>query len=211
MNNNDSSVWRPALNLAMVGFVTSLLLATINYFTAPLRLRNEKLAEENAREAVLPGQSSGEITELKGWFFRRLPNDKIGYVLPVIQRGYDGNIFMILGVDERFAVVDFKILKDRETPGLGSKAKEDFFRKQFVGRQFRCLELTKVNEPGKIQAITGATITSRAVMMGLKREMERLEHMAKQGFSNVPVMSQVIDDASASSCTACHTKKGKHE
>ncbi|MEO0085277.1 MAG: FMN-binding protein, partial [candidate division WOR-3 bacterium] len=57
------------------------------------------------------------------------------------------------------------------TPGLGLKATDESFLSQFVGKTAAETRLTR--EGGTIDAITGATITSRAVTDGIREAMER--------------------------------------
>ena len=87
----------------------------------------------------------------------------VGYVVPTKTRGYEGHIEMMLGVDTSLAITEFKLVKHRETPGLGAKAVEQQFHDRFKGRTLGQLEVSKKAEAGKILAITGATITSRAI------------------------------------------------
>ena len=70
--------------------------------------------------------------------------------------------------------MDYKILQANETPGLGDKAKDDKFRKQFEGKPAQQLEVVKVPTDKNIQALTGATITSKAVTKGIKEAVEEV-------------------------------------
>ncbi len=185
---DEAGILRIALNLGAAGMLAGVILATVNYFTQPIRLENERIAQENARKTVLPAAETFQVIEgLNGWFYGLdAKGNSVGYVLPVVQRGYDGNIHMTLGVDKAFSVVDYKILKDRETPGLGAKAKEPFFRERFKGKTKDQLDVDKVPVEGKILAITGATITSRAIANGIKSNLETLEKLASEDFKNIP-------------------------
>ena len=110
----------------------------------------------------------------------------VGYVMPVTTRGYDGKIEMVLGVDADLAITDFRILKHSETPGLGAKAVDEAFRSRFRGRKLGQLEVTKSPDPKKVLAITGATITSRAVASALDKRLARVAELAKNGFNDIP-------------------------
>jgi len=65
----------------------------------------------------------------------------------------------------------------KETPGLGLKATEEWFRNQFRGKTAAELRLTK--EGGTIEAITGATITSRAVIDALAEGLTNYQELLK--------------------------------
>ena len=116
----------------------------------------------------------------------------VGYVLPVSTRGYEGHIEMMLGIDPSLAIVDFQIVKHRETPGLGAKAVEDKFRARFRGHTVDQLEVAKSPEPGKILAITGATITSRAIAVAFQKRLGQLAELAANDFREIP--AEVIEE-----------------
>lgn len=187
MNDNTIKCDKPekilyiTLNLVMITLISGCILAIINYFTQPIRIQNEEKAKLEARRLVLPRAEMFEnLRDQHDWFIGKLANGSIiGYVILIKQKGFDGTIQMVAGVDTKFQIVDYKILSDKETPGLGAKAKEDWFRTRFKGKNENELEISKNQELGKIQAITGATITSRAISNGLKRELLKLKNMVK--------------------------------
>ena len=66
------------------------------------------------------------------------------------------------------------MLEHNETPGLGDNASKPKFRDQFKGKKIDSLEVTKEHSDTKhIQAMTGATISSRAVTRGVKEAVEK--------------------------------------
>ena len=80
---------------------------------------------------------------------------------------------MLVAVTADKKVIDFTILEHNETPGLGDNAQKPAFRQQFAGKGEELLEVTK--DPANkdnIQAMTGATISSRAVVRGVKQAVE---------------------------------------
>jgi len=188
----SDSIFKIGINLAIIGLVAGAILSVVNYFTQPIREANEVRAREMARKTVLPKAASFTAIEgLDSWFYGvDADGQTVGYIVPVLQRGYDGNIVMTLGVDKQFKVVRYKVLKDRETPGLGAKMKEDWFIKQFTGRGKDNLKVSKVKVPGKVTAITGATITSKAVAAGIKAHIEVLEELAGSDFKTIPAALQ---------------------
>ena len=171
-----TTVFAIASNLMAAGLVAGLILATINHFTQPIRERNEALMKEQARKDVLPAAASFIEIEGKAEWFRGVDaqGKTVGFVLPVTTRGYEGHIEMLLGVDASLAITDFRLIKHRETPGLGAKAVEDDFRARFKGRHVGELEVSKNPDPKKVLAITGATITSRAIANAFDAQMKQL-------------------------------------
>ena len=90
-----------------------------------------------------------------------------GFVLPAFGPGLWGEIAVVVGFEQdlnRLTGVDF--IKQNETPGLGARISEDWFRLQFRGKTgpfSRVPEGTETDDPREFDAITGATITSTAV------------------------------------------------
>ena len=76
--------------------------------------------------------------------------------------GYGGDVELMVGFRaDKKTVVCYKTLKATETPGLGMKLKEPAFAGQFAGKDGSALKVAK--DGGTVEAITAATITSRAV------------------------------------------------
>lgn len=96
----------------------------------------------------------------------------IGAGIPVNTVGYGGKVKMLVGVDSSGKVINFQILEQNETPGLGAKITRQDFIRQFKGKNKEEIALT-IDDPGegKIEAITAATISSRAVVKGIKEAL----------------------------------------
>jgi len=90
------------------------------------------------------------------------PTD-IGYIVEGFGKGYSSYIHLLTSVDKNFIVQKISVLAHGETPGLGDEIEKEYFKSQFKGRSIDNLEVIKGETPDKIQAITGATISSRAV------------------------------------------------
>ena len=82
---------------------------------------------------------------------------------------------MLVAVTTDGKVIDYNILTSNETPGLGDNAAKEPFRSQFKGKQAE--DLTVVKDPSNkedIQAMTGATISSKAVTKAVKEAVEEV-------------------------------------
>ncbi|MBN2135951.1 MAG: RnfABCDGE type electron transport complex subunit G [Acidobacteria bacterium] len=95
-------------------------------------------------------------------------NEIVGYAIKNISGiGFGGDIGFMIGIDIDGKINDIYILSMAETPGLGTKIDEPGFKGQFPGKSMATgatLEITKDNsQSGDIVAITGATISSRAM------------------------------------------------
>lgn len=165
-----------ALRLALVCVIASGVLAAVYKGTAG-RISANKAAEKMQRlKWVLPGCDSIETSSRDGIeFYIGKKDDMVyGYAVETHALGYSGPIRMLVGMDTDGKITDFSILSHKETPGLGAKAKEPFFQKQFKGLDVEHLKLKKDFPDGTIDALTAATITSRAVTDGLKEGLEKI-------------------------------------
>lgn len=90
------------------------------------------------------------------------PQD-IGYIVEGFGKGYSSYIHILASVDRDFILKKISVLGHGETPGLGDEIEKDYFLNQFEGKTVDTLVVIKGETPDKIQAITGATISTRAV------------------------------------------------
>ena len=167
-------VLRLALILLAITAVVAALLAFVNSVTAPVieKLNAEKT--QQAIEAVLPGGGdSVDFTAASG-LVSVVYKGEAGYAVQVAPAGFDGPITMMVGVDFDGNVLGISIIKHTETAGLGAVAAAttsagEAFRGGFVG-QSGAVSVTK--DGGQIDAITCATITSRAVCAGVNAALD---------------------------------------
>ncbi len=98
-----------------------------------------------------------------------------GYLFTVKSSGYGGPITMMIGISTEGKVEGVKILAHTETPGLGSNAEKPKFKDQFKGKSAE-KELTVGSD---IQAMTGSTITSKAVTSGVNSAIKFYNNQLK--------------------------------
>ena len=101
--------------------------------------------------------------------------NKMGYVINVTSHeGYVGDISISMGIDDQGTVKGIEILKISETAGLGMKAKEDSFKGQFKDKNVTQFSYTKSGASAdfEIDAISGATITTKAVTNAVNAGLE---------------------------------------
>lgn len=116
------------------------------------------------------GVSEEEMKALPG-IYKGLTdsNDLAGYAFIAEGAGFADKIRLVIAVDPSFTrYMGYKVLFSNETPGFGDKIKNDFYASQYVGAPIERLELTKAGDntviDSRIVAITGATVTSEAVV-----------------------------------------------
>lgn len=158
-----SYILKLTLTLFLITAVVAGLLGLVNYITA------DKIAEGNAQKTaaakseVLPADSYEEIAEFDSCdnIVRGLWRaGDAGYVAECVVGGSQGEIDLMVGIRADGTVSGVSIVKQTETAGLGANAVKPEFRDQFIGKSGDIL-VTK--DGGEIEALTGATITSRAV------------------------------------------------
>lgn len=178
-HEQNDSIFKVGINLTLACLLSSAVIAGTYAFTAPVAAKSQIELDNKARkELVADAQEFKAIEGKKGWFAALKDGKVIAYVVPAESRGYAGAINMLAAVSADGKVIDYRILKYNETPGLGDKAEKPAFRKQFAGKTADVLEVVKVPTEKNIQALTGATITSRAVTKGIKEAAEEVTAFA---------------------------------
>jgi electron transport complex protein RnfG len=86
--------------------------------------------------------------------------------------GYGGDIKLVVGIDIDGRIRDYVILSHAETPGLGTKACESPFKDQFKGQSLESMKFQVKKDGGDIEAVTGATISSRAITSVLAESLK---------------------------------------
>jgi electron transport complex protein RnfG len=96
-------------------------------------------------------------------------NEVIGYSFVTIGKGYGGNIRILISLEADFDIKKISIITQTETPGLGDRILSPAFTDMFMGLKAEDVALAK--DGGKIDAITGATVSSRAVVLAVRETM----------------------------------------
>ena len=166
-------VLRLALTLLAITAVVAVALAGVNMITEPaIEALNAQKTQE-AIELVLPG--GGEAIEFPETdLVSKVYASDAGYAVEVTPGGFDNTITMMVGVDTEGKVMGISIISHTETAGLGAVAAAgtpagEAFRAEFVGAS-GSVAVTK--DGGEVEAITGATITSRAICAGVNAALE---------------------------------------
>jgi electron transport complex protein RnfG len=97
-----------------------------------------------------------------------------GYIVETYGKGYSSYINVLVAVGMDFKVRKINVLHHGETPGLGDEIELAWFKDKFKGKDAEHLEVIKGETEDKIQAITGATISTRAVTNGVRDGVEML-------------------------------------
>ena len=179
MKQNESIVMyvlRLAGTLLLITAVVAAALAGVNAVTAPVIAELNAAATQEAISAVLPGGFDSEVADYADatGLVSKVYQGANGYAVEVGPSGFDNTITMMVGVDNEGKVLGISIVSHTETAGLGAVADADTpkgiaFRDQFVGAS-GSVSVTK--DGGTMDAITGATITSRAICVGVNAALD---------------------------------------
>ncbi len=208
-NKSDISVMlKEAGILFAITLLSGLVLGFVYELTKePIRLQQEKAIQE-ACAAVFPETESLGITfealeavpgialteELAasgveiGAAYDAVTSDgtRCGYVVEATSKeGYGGSIVLYVGVSNDGTVSGVSILEIAETPGLGMKA-EDELIPQFAQVQTDAFTYTKSgsNSDNEIDAISGATVTTKAVVNAVNGALDYAAELMQGGGSN---------------------------
>ena len=173
---NVKFILRLGLTLFIITAIVAACLAAVNSITAPEIARLQEEKTQKAIETVLPGGYDEMITDYADatGLVSKVYKGENGYALEVTPGGFDNTITMMVGVDFEGKVLGISVISHTETAGLGAVAAAkttagEAFRSQFVG-QSGSVAVTK--DGGAMDAITGATITSRAICAGINAALD---------------------------------------
>ena len=174
-------VLRLALTLLVITSVVAAALAGVNSITEPIIAALNETKTQQAIEAVLPGGYDEQLSDFdnQGGLVSKIYKGANGYALEVLPSGFDNTITMMVGVDFEGKVLGISVVSHTETAGLGAVAAAgtpagENFRGQFVGAS-GSVSVTK--DGGTMDAITGATITSRAICVGVNAALDCVANM----------------------------------
>ena len=171
------------LPVILITCAAGAALALVDSVTAGPIAASKKAEKAEALAAVMPAFANDPTT-------RRLDREASG--LPLVfyaglddggnvtgwgvesatETGYSGYLSVVFGIDNAGKVQSVKVLEQRETPGLGTKAAEPDFLDQYQGQAMNSFDFRVEKDGGKVEAISGATISSRAVSVCVEQGLQ---------------------------------------
>ncbi|MCM8780293.1 MAG: RnfABCDGE type electron transport complex subunit G [Candidatus Omnitrophica bacterium] len=162
-------ILKSGFTLLIICLISSGLVSFVYGLTKERISKQIKSQEEKVLKMILVDaarveeKTAGNLTYYIGYDM----NDReLGRAFIVKTRGYGGDITICAGLDKKGNITSVKILSHTETPGLGSKIADANFLDKFNNR--------KAQDLGAYDAITGATISSTAVINAVKARAEEL-------------------------------------
>lgn len=186
MAKTESTFKNMVMSLSLISLVASACLGFVYEFTKePIELSNLN-KKVDAIKKVVPEFNNNPFNEMF-----RLPtgegdsldiypakNDSLiaGYAVSTYtNKGFSGNISLMAGFKPDGTIVNITILAHKETPGLGTKMAEPKFKDQFTGKNPADFNLKVRKDGGPVDAITAATISSRAFCDAVQRAYNTLQ------------------------------------
>ena len=126
--------------------------------------------------------SALEDVEIPFYLAHDADNNFIGAAVETFtNKGFSGNISLMVGILADGTLKNISVLQHAETPGLGSKMTEPTFKDQFNGKKADSFNIKVKKDGGDVDAITAATISSRAFCDAVNRALLTFENN-KGGF-----------------------------
>ena len=153
-------------------------------------------ANDEARKEVLPDADAFEIlddnafSEIKSngkynfvteIYTAKAGGNVVGYAVKAVPKGFGGTIDVVVGIGTDGIIQGIKVGNNTETPGLGKNSATPKFQNQFKGKAWdNTINVIKSGTPkdNEIAAVSGATITSRAVTDGVNQALEAAKKLS---------------------------------
>ena len=182
-----NTIAKDTVRITLITLVAGFALGLVNEITKePIAQQEAKAKAEACKAVFADADDFAAIEDLSGAadalesagltgkadvneaYEAKKGGETVGYVITVTDHeGYGGDIQFSVGVSTDDTLTGISILSIGETAGLGMKAKNADFQEQFVGLPATGnLEYTKTGEEGKIDALSGATVTTNAMTNG---------------------------------------------
>lgn len=191
MSKKESTFMSMVLSLLLITIISGFALGFVNDLTIEPIAKAKLEKKLNALKLVLPEFDNNPVAELK-MVKTAFAKDSIevypaykngefngAAVISYSEKGFSGLVKIMVGFTTDGTIKNIAILEQKETPGLGTKMKDETFLKQFRDKNPSKFNLEVKKDGGEVDAITGATISTRAFSESAKMAydvfMENLE------------------------------------
>ena len=183
-----NDIIKVTINLVLICAAAGVILSATWALTDPVKTARENEEREQALKGLIPAATSIKpvkdvtIAGKEGVIYKALKGDKTeGYAVLSYGKGYSSFIKLLVAVDADMKVTGIDVLDHKETPGLGDQITNSWFKDRFKGKGIDNLVVVKGETQTDIQAISGATISSRGVTRGVKEAVEALQKELQTG------------------------------
>lgn len=188
MKSKIKELIMPVVVLTLIATVMSALLGGTNALTAD---RIEKINKENEKKAVTNVIDADEVSDAKEveyegktykYYVAKKGGKQVGLAFAVSDNGYGGAVAVVVGfgMDGKITAIEVTDASN-ETPGLGQNAKRKDFTQRFAGVEDDVSIVKNNPKQNEIQAVTGATITSKSVARSVNLARKLFNEAVKEG------------------------------
>ncbi|MFW5758234.1 MAG: RnfABCDGE type electron transport complex subunit G [Bacteroidota bacterium] len=200
MAKKESTFTSMVVTLLIITTIASFVLASVYNLTAEPIAKSRQAKRTNAIQEVLPAFDSlrtKNYLPLNGedsleFNFAYQQEELVGIAISTYtKKGYSGEIKAMVGLQPNGTIIDVVTLEHAETPGLGDKIEKDKsdWSNQFKGKNPEDFDLNIKKDNGDVDAITAATITSRAYSDAISRAYNTyMEKIRKQNQEGEPIL-----------------------
>lgn len=186
MAKTESTFKNMVLSLTLISLAASACLGFVYEYTKkPIELSNLNKKLEAIKQVVPefnnnPNEEMYKLPTGEGDSLEIYPAKKdsvvVGYAVNTYtKKGFSGNIMLMAGFRPDGSVVNISVLEQKETPGLGTKMTEPKFKEQFNDKNPSQYSMKVKKDGGQVDAITAATISSRAFCDAVQRAYNTLQ------------------------------------
>ncbi len=174
MSKKESTFFGMLLSLLVITLVSGFALGFVNDLTIEPKAKAKLEKKINALKLVLPAFDNNPVEDVKmvksdkvsdsvEIYPAYLKNKFVGAaVIGSTDKGFSGLVKLMVGFKPNGDIENVVVLEQKETPGLGTKMTDNKFLQQFKGINISDFKLKVKKDGGDVDALTGATISSRA-------------------------------------------------
>ena len=198
------------LSLTVICIVAAAILAFVNAQTSTVIAVSKKQKLEESIQKVVPGFDNSPLDESymaaisEGDSVRIYPARKGDELIGVAvesntMNGFSGEIRIMVGLTNAGEVIDYAVLQHAETPGLGDKMdpwfKTDKNKQSILGKNLSEKPLSVTKDGGEVDAITAATISSRAFLEAVNKAYAAYSEQGPDSYSGATSKNEVIENS----------------
>jgi len=191
MKKKESTFINMVAALFIVTLISGFALSYVNIATeGPIAAAKLK-RKVAAIEMVVPSFDNNPVSEMKTFFkegFKdsvevytaRKADEMVGVaVIGMTNKGFSGLIKVMAGFNPDGSINNIQVLEQKETPGLGTKIKSERFIQQYVDKNPGTFNLKPKKDGGDVDALTGATISTRAFSEAVQQAYDVFDNLKK--------------------------------
>jgi len=172
MSKKESTFLSMVVSLLLITLISGFALGLVNDLTIEPKAKAKLERKINAIKLVLPEFDNNPVEDYKKVKINSdstevYPAFKNGEfvgaaVISYSEKGFSGLVKIMVGFKPDGTIKNIAVLEQKETPGLGTKMKDESFLQQFRNKNPSAFNLKVKKDGGEVDALTGATISSRA-------------------------------------------------